>query len=183
MTYKYPHTIENCVGEKITFTSVVREHGVEKVWLNAYCAPGAGPAMHTHFRQDESLTVISGRMAYQTMGSSVQYAMEGESVVFKRGVPHKFWADGDQPLECSGWIYPANSVVFFLTAVYAAQNKSGKGQPEPFDSAYLLTMYSSEYDMPEIPVFVKKIIFPITRFIGKLRGKYKHFKDAPQALR
>ncbi|HNB81967.1 MAG TPA: hypothetical protein PLP14_07710, partial [Chitinophagaceae bacterium] len=67
-------------------------------------------------------------------------------------------------------------------AVYNAQNKSGKAQPEAFDSAYLLTQYASEYDMPDIPAFVKKVIFPITMFIGKLTGKYKHFREAPEPL-
>jgi hypothetical protein len=48
-----------------------------------------------------------------------------------------------------------------------------------FDAAYLLRRYSSEYDMTEIPKFVKKVVIPITYFAGRILGKYKHFKDAP----
>jgi hypothetical protein len=59
-------------------------------------------------------------------------------------------------LRCKGWIFPANTIVFFLSSIYAAQNKTGTGQPEKFDGAYLMTRYKSEYDMPEIPRFVKK---------------------------
>lgn len=183
MNFKYPHTIENSIGEKIIFKSVEQLPGGDKVIVESFCKPGAGPAMHTHHKQEEELTVLSGKMGYHILGQEPKFASPGESVLFKRGTPHRFWAEGQEPLHCKGWIQPANSIVFFLSSVYAAQNKSGKGEPEPFDGAYLLTKYSSEYDMPEIPSFVKKVIFPITVFIGGLLGKYKHFKDAPAPLK
>ncbi len=182
MNYKYPQTIENGNGEKIIFQYVESAANGEKVILDAFCQPQSGPAMHTHFKQDEELTVVSGKMGYKLLGQEEKFALPGETVLFKRGIPHKFWADGSEPLQCKGWIHPANSVVFFLSAVYAAQRKSGKGEPDPFDGAYLITKYSSEYDMPEIPTFVKKVIFPITVFMGKILGKYTHFKDAPIPL-
>lgn len=183
MRPKFPHTIENCIGEKITFQSLEPSSEGDKLNLESFCKPKAGPAMHTHFLQEESLTVISGKLAYQIPGKEVKYAAAGETVLFKRGTPHKFWAEGDEPLHCKGWIQPANSIVYFLSAVYAAQNKSGKAEPEPFDAAFLLTKYATEYDMPEIPIFVKKVLFPVTVFIGKLLGKYKHFEDAPAPLK
>ncbi len=77
---------------------------------------------------------------------------------------------------------PANTAAFFLTSIYAAQKKPGKAQPEQFDGAYLMSRYASEYDLPEVPTFVKKIIVPITYMIGKLLGKYKHFQDAPDPV-
>lgn len=183
MSYNLPHTIENCLGEKIVFQSIEKTPLGDKLILDAYCQPGAGPAMHTHLKQDESLTVVSGKMGYQTLGAGISHALPGETVLFRAGTPHRFWAEGQEPLQAKGWIQPANTVVYFLSAVYAAQNKSGKGEPEPFDGAYLLTKYASEYDMPEIPSFVKKVIFPITVFFGKLLGRYKHFEDAPAALK
>jgi quercetin dioxygenase-like cupin family protein len=182
MKYTLPHTIENCIGEKIIFQSVEPSPGGDKVIVEAFCKPGSGPAMHTHFKQEEELTVISGKLGYQVFRQEAKYATAGETILFKRGTPHKFWAEGQEQLHCKGWIQPANTIVFFLSAVYAAQNKSGKGEPELFDGAYLLTKYASEYEMPEIPLFVKKVIFPITYFIGRLLGKYKHFKDAPTPL-
>lgn len=183
MKYKYPHTIVNCIGEKIIFQAVDSSTGGDKVIVESFCKSGSGPAMHTHLQQEEELTVVSGLMGYQILGQEPKFAKAGETVLFKRGMPHKFWAEGSGNLHCTGWIQPANSIVFFLSAVYAAQNKSGKGQPEAFDAAYLLTKYASEYDMPEIPSFVKKVIFPITCLIGRILGKYSHFKDSPEALK
>ena len=58
-----------------------------------------------------------------------------------------------------GWVKPANTIVFFLSSIYDAQKKSGKPQPEQFDGAYLMTRYAKEYDLPELPGFVKKVLF------------------------
>lgn len=45
-----------------------------------------------------------------------------------------------------------------------------------------MTRYKSEFDMPEIPTFVKKVIFPVTLFFGKLSGKHKKFEKAPEPV-
>jgi quercetin dioxygenase-like cupin family protein len=183
MNITYPHIIENCIGEKIIFREVEKEPGGDKVIVESYVTPGNGPLMHTHLLQDEALTVIKGRLAYEVQGQPVRYANEGDTVLFKRGTPHRFWNDGQDVLHCKGWIKPANTIVFFLTAIYAAQNKSGNAQPDQFDGAYLIKRYSTEYDLPGIPQFVKKIIIPITYYIGLLLGKYKQFKNAPEPVR
>jgi quercetin dioxygenase-like cupin family protein len=183
MKITYPHTIENCIGEKLIFEKLQEEPDGDRLLVENYVEPGQGPLMHTHLLQDESLTVVHGQIGYQVQGQPAQYAVEGETLLFKRGVPHRFWNSGEEVLHCKGWIKPANTVVFFLSSIYAAQNKSGKAQPEQFDGAYLLKRYSTEFDLPEIPSFVKKIIIPLTYFIGKLLGKYRHFKDAPEPVK
>jgi len=182
MNYQFPKTIENHIGERITFKEIVREPDGDKVIIEASCKPGAGPVMHVHFKQDEEIKLVKGKLAYQILGQEPVFVKEGEAVLFKRGVPHKFWNAGDADMKMEGWVKPANSIVFFLSALYEAQNNSGKHEPEPFDGAYLTMRYKSEYDLPELPSFVKNIIIPITYFIGKLTGKYDKFKDAPEPL-
>ena len=183
MNYTYPHTIENCIGEKLIFQELQKEPDGDRLVGVNYVAPGSGPLMHTHWRQDESLTVLEGRMGYQVAGQPEQYAGVGESVLFKRGTPHRFWNAGSDVLHCKCWIKPANTIVFFLSSIFAAQNKSGSARPETFDAAYLLTRYAAEYDLTEIPPFVKKVILPATYYVGKLLGKYKHFKNAPEPVK
>jgi len=183
MKISYPHIIENCIGEQIIFREVIQEPDGDRVLLENFVQPGHGPVMHTHFKQEEMLEVISGKLGYQLLGEEPKYAGPGESVLFKRGIAHRFWNAGEVVLNCKGWIKPAHSIVFFLTALYAAQNKSGKSEPESFDGAWLMTRYASEYDLPGIPVFIKKCIMPLTCLIGKLLGKYKKFSDAPPPLR
>lgn len=180
MHYQLPHTIENCIGERLTFKSI--DHSSNRLHVESFCKPGAGPIMHTHLQQDECITVISGTIGYTIAGEEEKFAGPGESILFERGVPHKFRAAGNEVLHCEGWVQPANTLVFFLSSVYATQNKTGSHKPEAFDGAYLMNRYASEYDMPEIPGFVKKLVFPVQVFIGKLLGKYDHFKNAPQPL-
>ncbi len=182
MNIVYPHIIENCIGEKLIFKELQKEPDGDRLIVENYVTPTNGPLMHTHLLQDESLTVINGKIGYQVQGQPEQFAGEGETVLFKRGVPHRFWNAGQEVLHCKGWLKPANTIVFFLSSIYAAQNKSGNAEPEKFDGAYLMTRYASEYDLPEIPTFVKKIIIPITYHIGRLLGKYKHFRDAPEPV-
>ena len=182
MSFTYPHKIENPFGERITFLEVQKEPDGDRVLVENFVTPGRGPLMHTHWLQDESLTVVKGRIGYQVQGQPAQYATEGETVLFTRGIPHRFWNDGQELLHCKGWIKPAGSVVFYLSAVYAAQNKSGNERPEKFDIAYLLKRYGTEFDLPEIPKFVKKIVIPITYYVGRILGRYKHFKNAPEPV-
>lgn len=181
MNYQLPHTIQNPTGEKIIFQKIEQTPDGDRVIGESFCQPGCGPVMHTHFKQDEGLTVVSGKMGYQILGEEPKFVLPGESVVFKRGVPHKFWAEGEA-LHCTAWIQPANTIIFFLTSIYEAQNKSGSERPEKFDSAYLLTRYASEYDLVEMPGFVKKVIVPATYYMGQLLGKYKHFANAPEPV-
>jgi hypothetical protein len=37
--------------------------------------------------------------------------------------------------------------------------------------------------MTDIPPFVKKFVFPATVRLGKLLGKYEHFRNAPAPLK
>lgn len=183
MTYTYPHTIENCIGEKLTFLELQRELDGDRLIVENFVTPGNGPIMHTHWLQDECLTVVTGKIGYQILGGPEQFAGEGESILFERGTPHRFWNAGSDVLHCKGYVKPANSLVFFLTSIYAAQNKTQSHRPETFDAAFLMTKYASEFDMPELPPLVKKAIMPMTYQIGKLLGKYKHFKNAPPAVK
>ena len=183
MNITYPHQIDNIIGEKLIFQRLEKTADGERLILENFVVPGSGPVMHTHWLQDECLTVVKGRIGYQVADQPAQYAGEGETILFKRGEAHRFWNDGKDILHCKGWIQPANTIVFFLTAIFAAQNKSAKAQPEMFDGAYLMKRYASEYAISGVPGFVKKVIVPVTYYLGKLLGKYKHFENAPEPIK
>ncbi len=182
MTISLPHTITNCLGEKLSFLAIENTPEGERVRVENWVQPGCGPIMHTHLQQDESLTVVEGRIGYEILGQAPQFAGPGETVTFLRGVPHRFWNAGDDILHCKGWVGPVHSIIFYLTAIFEAQNRSGKGQPEAFDGAYLMTRYKTEYEIVGLPGFVKKAIIPATYFMGRLLGKYRKFQDAPEPL-
>lgn len=183
MKFTLPHTIESGLGEKMIFKKIIQEPDGEKVIIEGFCKPKSGPAMHVHFKQDEALTVVKGKMGCQILGKEPVYYSVGQTATFLRNVPHRSWNAGEDELVVSSWVKPVNSLIFFLTTLYAAQKKSGSGRPEMFDAAYLMTKYKHEYDLPELPSFVKKVIMPATYLIGRLLGKYKKFDGAPEPLK
>jgi hypothetical protein len=140
--------------------------------------PNAGPPMHVHYRQEECVTIVAGKIGYQELGGEKKYAGPGETVLFKAGVPHKFWNAGSEPLIGKGYITPADNIVYFLSEIYKSSNENG-GRPGLYDSAFLLNCYKSEFAMLEIPGFVQKILFPVVLFFGNLFGKQRKFADAP----
>ena len=56
------------------------------------------------------------------------------------------------------------------------------GAGDAFDGAFLLTRYRSEFDMTAIPLPVRRSIFPIQAFLGRILGRYSHFSDAPAPI-
>jgi quercetin dioxygenase-like cupin family protein len=175
----FPYIIENTHGEKLIFKGIARDQLGEYLEVENEVKPGAGPIMHVHFRQDEGLTVTSGTIGYKIQGKEEKFAGIGETIHFKAGVPHKFWNAGEDLLTCTGFIRPPDNIVYFLNEIFRSMDENG-GRPGFFDGAYLSMRYQSEFAITEIPVFVRKVVFPIVVFIGKLLGKYKKYADAPE---
>jgi hypothetical protein len=139
--------------------------------------------MHVHHAQEEALTVREGQLGYQFEGEEERAVGPGETVVFPRGRPHRFWADGDETLRCDGYLRPPDNVVWFLSEIYRSTGESKNGRPDDFDSAFLLGRYRDEYDLPGIPRSVRRFVFPVLRAVGKATGKFKHFDNAPAPIR
>lgn len=174
----YPIRIESGHGEALIFERLVATADGDRLEGYNEVAPGAGPPMHVHFQQEEGLTVVAGRLGYQIEGEAPRYAGVGETVVFAPGVGHRFWADGDEPLRCAAYIQPAGNIVYFLSEVFRSTRANG-GRPDPFEAAYLLHKYRSEYAMLAIPAFVRRVVFPALRLVGGLTGRFEHLERGP----
>ena len=179
----YPRTIDNGVGERLTFLRVVPGPTGDRLEINNVVAPGAGPPMHVHLQQEESITVERGQIAYQRPGEEAEFAGPRETVVFAPGEGHRFWNPADEDLVCSGYIEPADSSEYYLTAMYDALRRSDSGRPSMFDAAFLATRYRDEFGMPEIPAAVQRIVFPVVVLAGRLLGRYGRYADAPEPVR
>ncbi len=180
--YTFPHRIDNGHGEELTFLRLVQNENGGLLEVENKVKPGAGPPMHVHHLQDESLTVIQGRMGAQIAGQLPTLHGPGETITFKRGVAHKFWNAGGDMLYCKGWISPPHNTVYFLTEIFRSTKANGGHRPSMYDGAFLQNRFRSEFDMVEIPGFVKNIIFPLVLFFGRMTGKHHRFKDVPQPV-
>jgi quercetin dioxygenase-like cupin family protein len=174
-----PVTIDNGAGERLTFERVERGPNGDRLIVANEVQPGAGPPMHVHHRQAEALTVVAGRLGYRIRGGEEGVLGPGETATFEAGVAHAFWADGDEVLRCSGWIDPPHNVVYFLSEIYRSTAANGGRKPDDFDAAWLMHRYRSEFDLVDVPGFVKGAVFPVLRTIGSLTGRYRKYADAP----
>jgi quercetin dioxygenase-like cupin family protein len=179
----YPHTITSGNGEKLTYVRFVEDGQGGYLEVENEVGPKSGPPMHVHWKQDEALTVKEGRIGTQIMGEEPKFYGPGDTIIFKRGQYHRFWNDGETTLKCTGWVKPALNFEYFLTNIYESTARNGGHKPDDYDAAFLLTRYKTEFDMAVIPKFVKKVIFPVTLFFGKLKGKHKRYANAPAPIK
>jgi quercetin dioxygenase-like cupin family protein len=182
MTRSYPYTIDNGSGELLTFVGLVGTESGDRLEVKGSAQPGAGPPMHVHHLQEEVLTVAAGRVGYQSPGGEPRYAGAGETVMFPAGAAHRWWNAGTEPVQFTGWMKPPLNGEYFLTAIFDSMKRSGRHQPSPFDAAFLLTRYKSEFDMLVIPTLVKRLGFPLLIALGTILGKYRRFADAPEPV-
>ena len=183
MKFNYPHTIDNGGGEELTFLRRVDDESGGMLEIENRVHPGSGPPMHVHFFQDESLTVVKGKIGAQIEGQPPTFCGPGETVTFRRGEIHRFWNAGEDVLICKGWAKPAHNLEYFLTEIYRSTKANGGKKPSTFDGAYLMAKYKTEFDLSEVPPFVKTVIFPLAILLGKLLGKHRKFVGAPEAVR
>src|SRR5687767_12911937 len=102
MAYTYPHTIENGGGEMLTFLGIRQDPDGEFMEVENLVSPGSGPPMHVHHKQEESLTVVQGKIGVQVLGEEPKFYEAGSTVTFPKGQAHKFWNAGTEPMVCKG---------------------------------------------------------------------------------
>ena len=178
---RYPYTIDNGQGEKLTFTGITSGPDGDRAGADGTAQPGAGPPMHVHYLQEEAAQVIHGRVGYQVLGQEPRFAEAGETVVWPAGTPHKWWNAGTTELRMIGWCRPPGNVEFYLSAMFASIKANG-GRPGLFDAAFLMTRYRSEFAMLEMPALVRRVVAPLVYAAGMVLGKYEKYKDAPEPL-
>ena len=179
----YPHTIDNGGGERLTFHALRRDERGEYLEVSNVVAPGAGPPVHVHHFEEESLTVVRGTMGYQRKGGPVENARAGETVTFAAGEGHRFWNACDDDLICTGVIRNPGNIVYFLTEIFASTKRHGGKRPGIFDASYLSHRYRTEFEMLEAPKPVRRLVFPLIATVGTLLGKHRRFAGAPDPVR
>lgn len=176
---KYPHVIDGGKGQRMTL--LARRHEGSREWLEveSEIGPGAGPPLHRHQYQDESVTVIEGRLGYVIAEQEDRFADVGESVDFPRGVAHRFWNAGSGVLRCAGRISPPMQFEYFIAALYRSTVEHGGVRPGLFDLAFLLHHFKTENEMVGLPLPIRNGLLPVLRQIGRLTGRYEKYRDAP----
>ncbi len=177
-----PMETDTGTGERLRLLGVERDAEGEYMVVEGIVEPGAGPPMHVHFFQEERIRVVTGRIGYQVLGEEPKHADPGEEIVFPAGQVHRFWGAGEGPSTGRGIVRPVGNFPWFITRLHASIRENG-GRPGFFDGAFLAHQYRSEFEMMEIPIPVKRLLFPVVVVVGRLLGKYRKYGDAPAPVR
>ncbi|MEO8619708.1 MAG: cupin domain-containing protein [bacterium] len=175
----YPRTIESGSGQRMTFLGLGPDGAME---VESDILPGAGPQLHSHPHQRESVMVIEGEIACAGAHGPERRATVGESVAFEPGVPHRFWNPGSNTLRIRGRIHPPMRFEWFMTLLYASMSANG-GRPGLFDVAYLARHFADEGTMDGLPALVRRVVLPAAYVIGSATGRYAQFDNVPPSAR
>ena len=157
-------------GERLHLTRG-GEDGREVLYLEGSLPPHSeGPPMHVHVDQDESGEVISGRLSAIVDGKTITLGT-GERAFFPRGVRHRWWNAGDEPLVFKGKADPAGDLDQYLEGIFAIINASASGRPSLFHIAHLSLRHPGQRVSPA-PAWIDRILFRIIVAIGTLVGAY-----------
>ena len=175
-----PRTIVNPVtGERMTSITRSPETGGAHVEGRGYFPVGwRPPGIHRHPYQDESLTVVSGRLRV-TIGDAQRELGPGDSAVLPKGEWHDFEVIGDEPAETLLGAAPALGLEMIL-ATLAGLAKDGKtnkqGLPKPLQGAVIGQFYWEVAQFKKPPPAVQKAVLPLLAALGKRRGYRPYYE-------
>jgi mannose-6-phosphate isomerase-like protein (cupin superfamily) len=180
---EFPLETDTGSGERLRLLGIEHDAEGEVLRIEGYVEPGVGPPMHVHFHQDEAIRVRKGLLGWRIRGTDgverSGTAGPGEEVVFRAGEVHRFWSAGDEPLEGEGWVRPPGNFPWFISRLHESIRENGGERPGFFEGAFLSWRYRHEFDMEEIPLPVRRFVFPVVVTLGSLLGRYRKYRDAP----
>ena len=89
-------TLPTPAADAVTIKADTRQTNGSMTVLEFRLAPGSGPAIHTHLREDELWWVLEGDFRFRT-GNDWLRASAGGMAFGPRGMPHAFQNIGDGP--------------------------------------------------------------------------------------
>lgn len=103
-------------------------------------APGEGPPLHMHRREEEAFYVLEGRFRFWCGEESFE-AGQGTAMVLPRGVPHRFENVGEAEGRLLITVSPGGFERFFLEI-------DGLGEASPAQIAAVAETYGLEFVRP-----------------------------------
>jgi quercetin dioxygenase-like cupin family protein len=101
-------TMKNPAGGALMFLARDGHTGGALTMFETSAAPGDGPPLHLHVREDELLYVLEGLLRVK-LGETIDEAPAGSIVFIPKGVPHTWQNAGDDPARFLVLFTPAAS--------------------------------------------------------------------------
>ncbi len=104
--------VRSPLGGDVTFIVRGEQSNGALAALEAVNAPGEGPPLHLHGREDETVYVLEGDFRWK-LGDGISVTGPGSFVFIPRGLPHTWQVIGDQPGRMLVTFVPAGMEGFF----------------------------------------------------------------------
>jgi len=159
-------------GERLALSRVTRG---DEVWLELVGSlppHRQGPPLHIHFAEDEEGHVTSGTLTAVVDGRQIK-AGPGESAPLPRGSAHRWWNEGDEPLEFLGYARPLVDLDRYLQAVFEVMNAGHEGRPPLFYLAHVALRHRQTQAVLIMPRPIQALLFRVIFAIGTVLGRYR----------
>ncbi len=159
-------------GEQITIRRAAAQTRGEVLDWELLLAPGGRvPSSHAHPEQEETFTVLEGRMRFR-VGWRRLTVGPGQSVRIPPGQVHHFANAGDGPARVAVQSRPALRMEELLeTAAALAQDQhaAGRALPRPLELALFMTEFEREVRAPFLPA---GLVRAVVRRLATLAGRH-----------
>ena len=116
--------------------------------------------------------ITAGTLSAEVDGRRLTFG-PGETVRLPRGVPHRWWNDGDQPLVFEGHTRPAVDLDRYLQAVFEVMNAGPPNRPPLFYLAHVAVRHRRTQTVLLLSPLVQALVFRIVFTLGTLLGRYR----------
>ena len=131
-----------------------------------------GPPLHIHHLEDEEGWVTAGTLSAEVDGQRLTFR-PGETVRLPRGVPHRWWNEGDELVAFEGYARPAGDLDRYLHAVFEVMNAGPPNRPPLFYLAHLALRHRRTQTVLVLPPVIQGLLFRAVVFVGTLSGRYR----------
>jgi quercetin dioxygenase-like cupin family protein len=131
-----------------------------------------GPPLHIHHLEDEEGVITAGTLSAEVNGQRLTVG-PGETVRLPRGVPHRWWNDGDQVLVFEGFTRPAVDMDRYLQAVFEVMNAGAPNRPSLFYLAHIALRHRRTQAVLVMPAPIQAVLFRLAFAAGTLLGRYR----------
>ena len=168
-----PLVLENRhTGERLEISRVL-DAGEECLRISGTLPPHRqGPPLHVHLHEDEEGPVRCGVLSVQ-LDDEVLRLPAGASARLPRGVPHRWWNDGDEELAFDGLARPVVDLDRYLQAVFQVINAGPPGRPPLFYMAHVAHRHRRTQAVLIMPPALQSVLFRLVVAVGTLLGRYR----------
>ena len=164
--------VNNHTGEVLELLRVQRAGSVALRLRGTLPPHQKGPPRHIHYHEDERGTVTSGTLSAEVGGLRVDLG-PGQLVELPRGVPHRWWNQGDTLLAFEGALEPLVDLDCYLQAIFEIMNAGPPDRPPLLYLAHAAIRHRRTQAVLVLPGLLQAVLFRVALLFGTLLGSYR----------